>query len=66
MGAMYLASPYYRIISPDGEHVATVKAEDVADNLDLYNRTRREIDIDGRPVGEYQAEAYDGYVAGSR
>lgn len=62
---MTTTSQNFRIFSQDGEHVATVKAELVNENLAFYN-ARRVLDIYGNPVGEYYAEAYDGYVAGER
>lgn len=54
---------HYRIFSPDGEHVATVKPELVEETLASYNETRV-LDIDGNPVGTYTAEPYDGFVQG--
>jgi hypothetical protein len=54
---------HYRIISDEGEHVATVKPEFVAENLDFYN-SRRSLDIDGNPMGEYTAVPFDGPVKG--
>ena len=56
---------HYRIFSPDGAHVATVKPEHVEEHLALYNGTYRELDIDGNPIGEYTAQAYDGFVQGN-
>jgi len=54
---------HYRIFSDEGEHVATVKPELVEETLAYYNG-RRELNIDGEPIGEYHAEPYDGFVQG--
>ena len=55
---------YYRIISSDGTHVATVKPELVAETVAFYN-DRRQTDIDGNPLGEsYRAEPFEGFVQG--
>lgn len=56
----------FRIFSPDGEHVATVKGSLLEETLAFYNDTRRELDIDGNPIGAFRAEEYGGYVAGNR
>ncbi len=56
---------YFRILSEDDEHVATVKADFVEEHIAYYN-SRRELNIDGEPIGEYRAEPYEGYVAGDR
>ena len=53
----------YRIFSPSGEHVATVRPEHVQETLDYYNG-RRELDIDGNPIGVYRAEPYTGFIQG--
>jgi GNAT superfamily N-acetyltransferase len=58
---------HYKIVfrSPwdEDQHVATVKPEQVQENLDYYNG-RRELDIDGEPIGEYVAVPYEGFVQG--
>lgn len=60
---MNKAPKHYRIYSPEGEHVATVKPELVELTLDHYNGLR-ELDVDGSPIGEYVAKPYDGFVQG--
>ena len=55
---------HYRIMSDEGEHVATVKPEHVEENLAYYNG-RRELDVDGNPIGLYVAVPYDGFVQGN-
>ena len=59
-----VAPKHYRIFSADDEHVATVPPDMVAATLEHYN-ARRELDVDGNPVGEYRAEPYDGFVQGA-
>ena len=54
---------HFRIIRDDGLHVATVKPALVDETLAYYNG-RRDLDIDGNPVGEYVAVPYDGFVQG--
>lgn len=56
---------YFRIFSADGTHVATVREDLVELELELAN-ARRELDVDGNPIGEARAEEYAGYVAGAR
>jgi hypothetical protein len=63
--SMTQTTKHYRIFTPDGEHIATVDPEHVKETLAAYN-DRRELDIDGNPIGEYTAQPYDGDVAGSR